>query len=371
MTLKTLIALVMCAILIVFLLLQKSNNEIDIKMRYDAAIAKMPIPLLKNLRSLTAAEKKQLFAWFEPQCTIEDGVRKIKTLPTPQVVLWVGDHSGQVSRDGLRWYKAQVFDPLASTGATFWLVDLAAWRFLSLKEEALMRCPEYLSFVDKRNRKDVSEAPSNTLITSTAAVLQDVGNRAPYALLRSKDFFHWLNLLTFKIDSIDQTIADLLVRKDLRQGAARFSLKELGYNPLFLNYVSQTLGKNLLEADHTQVFPLLQYLEGIYYALKIVDQCAMAGAKECTIVFLLPNKEFTYYMVPGEKEPFDTFKRNIHAMLLKQGLRRNMQTVNIYFFPFSYGQDFYDAPFEEKGPLTSTPELLALLSIKNENNTPQ
>lgn len=358
-------ACALAVVVLLFILFQHYGRKKEVTVTFDTNILELPLEKIKNLRIHTTAEKEKLFAEFAPPFPIEAAVKKIRTCSEPQVIIWFADHYGQVKRNGLLWYKQHVFDQLGRTGATFWLADLSAWRFLSLKEEALLQCPDYLLFRESRNRGEVS---NNSLTTAEAASLQYMESPSPFSLLRSKDFFSWLNQLPFKIDSFDKTIADLLVRKDLRSGAARFSLAELGYTPSFLNYQSPTIGENLLEADHTQIFPLLQYLEGIYYVLKIVEQRTNKGHDECTIVFLLPNKEFTYYMVPREKKPFETFEKNIREMLFRQDSFKKMRKVMVCFYPFSYGQDFYDAPFEEKGPTTSSSEFLKLverITIKN------
>jgi len=156
--------------------------------------------------------------------------------------------------------------------------------------------------------------------------------------------------LPVSFSQIDKTVAPNLVRTDLRAGAARFSLRELGYCPYFLDYRLIDDNKNLLDIDNTQIFPLLQYLEGIYYALQVIERCAEQGKTECNVLFLLANKEFSYYLVSGETSFFDTFRKNLSWFVGQSACKTDMK-VTIYFYPFGYGQDFYDQPYDETGPV--------------------
>lgn len=348
---------------IIFLKWQQSQ-KLDVEIIYDSAIPALPIDVLKNLRYLSDAGKKELFQSFSQQFPVDKIVRKIESsIRNPQIVLWFTDHFGQISRKNISWYKENVLEPLQSSQSLFWLVDLAAWQLLSIKEEDLLKSVDFQAFLEKQTQGGSNRAECS-LITNEATVLKIPNDLASYAVLRSRDFFIWLNQLTFPIDMVDPLIADFLIRKDLRTGSARFSLRQLGYQPQFLNTWSESLQLNLLDADNSQIFPLLQYLEGVYYALKIVEDCSRRGEKECNIVFLLPNKEFTYYMVQGEKSPFDTFRRVITSFISKQESYQRVSTIKIYFYPFSYGSGFYDQPYEEQGVSVSNDELISLLKFK-------
>ena len=140
---------------------------------------------------------------------------------------------------------------------------------------------------------------------------------------------------------MDSALTDKFVRKDLRKGAARFTLKNIGFCPYFLD-------QTVLECDHTQVFPLLQYLEGLYYASCIVDGCIKSHAQTCDIVFLLPNKEFAYYVDAKESSLFATFSKNLPWLLRRMLPEAARVHVRLFFCPFAYGTDFYDQPYELK-----------------------
>lgn len=346
----------------IFLARQRCKKKSEIEIFYNPIIDLMPITTLKNLRGLDAQEKEQLFEWFAPQFAIEGAIAKIKQEVTdPQIVLWFADHKGKVPKRGALLYKNQIFNPLAAINSKFWLVDLAAWRFLSLDQMELQNCADFAACMNQSGTADFSKAGFNSLINDTASMLDTIKELQSFGVLRSSEFFAWLNQLPFTIDQIDPMLADLIIRTDLREGAARYSLHQLGYNPLFLEISSTRVGKKLVDADSTQIFPLLQYLEGIYYALRIIEDCAQKG-NECSVVFLLPNKEFTYYMVPGESAPFETFRKNICSLLARQKSYCKIPKVKIYFYPFSYGHGFYDQPFDDSGPCIKKDELVPLLS---------
>lgn len=353
---------------LIFLMWQ-NTKKLAIEVAYDNAIPLLPITALKNLRYLTDADKKELFLSFSQQFPVDAVKKKIEhSTCNPEIVLWFTDHFGQISRKNILWYRQNILEPLASSQSTFWFVDLAAWRFLSVKETELLKCTDFQIFLKKQNQGNYANLAKCSLVTDKAAVLRIPNDLSSYAVLRSKDFFIWLSKLPFSIDDIDPLMVDLLIRKDLRSGSAHFSLRQLGYQPQFLDTWSKSLQQNLLDADNTQIFPLLQYLEGIYYALKIVDHCSKRGDEKCNIIFLLPNKEFTYYMVPGEESPFKTFGRTIASFILKKNSIQQVSKIKISFYPFSYGKEFYDQPYEEQGLLVSNDELITLLQFKNTKN---
>ncbi len=351
-------SIVLCVVVAgIFCVVRQRTAQRAVEIFYTPAIQEIPIPSLKNLRSLTEDAKRNLFDSFVPQFPIQAAVKQMRqAVRNPQIVLWFTNHYGQVPREGMRWYKEQIIDQLAPHGATFWLVDLAAWRFLSLKEEELLKCADFVRCMEKASSRADVPGCYSSLVSDSAQVLGGLEKLLSYAPLRSREFFRWLNALPFTLDEVDSGLADRIVRKDLRAGAARFSLRQIGYQPRFLDVRAKRLDKNLLDADTTQVFPLLQYLEGVFYALTIGEQCSRSNVDECSIVFLLPNKEFTYYMVAGDRMPFETFTRTIETILCLQGTK--LPRLKIYFFPFSYGKGFYDQPFEEKGPCVSKNELM-------------
>ncbi len=333
----------------------KNYRNSSVETFYDTAIPTMAITTCTG--QLTAA----MFEEFQRNFTIKKAVEKIKnSCKDPQILLWFTNHYGKVPQKGALWYKTNIFEKLGSQGTTFWLADIAAWRFLCTSEEELKKSADFSVILkNSKNNENLLTERSCPLVTDRSDALQESAILAPFAVVRSRDFYRWLNALPFTIGAFDANLADRIVRTYMRLESPRFSLKNIGYSPLFLQVPSSKLGKTLIEADHSQLFPLLQYLEGVYYTLRIVERCVSKGKRECTIVFLLPNKEFKYYMIAGEKKPFDTFRKNVEWFLQKQSVHN--VAVKIYFYPFSYGNGFYNQPCEELEPYLTSPELIPYL----------
>jgi len=363
MKIKITILVFVCALIGLAFLLRQRSKSIEVEIFYDPALALMPIATLKNSRRLSEKEREELFVEFSPQFAIEKATEEIKQkVVDPQIVLWFADHYGQVPQRGAAWYKNQVLKPLAGTGARFWLTDLAAWRFLSLRETKLMNCADFAACRKPDGVADYSRAGFTSLMNDIAVALDGISELQGYDVLRSNEFFRWLNQLPFTINEFDPQGIDRIIRTACRPGAPSYSLRELGYKPQLLDVVSKKLNNNLLDADSTQVFPFLQYFEAVYYVLKIAEQAEKEGRRECSIVLLLPNKEFTYYLVDGEAVLFETFRTYVSSLLSLNQKLRALQRVKIYFYPFSYGKELRAQPFDEPGPSLNKEALVTLLS---------
>src|SRR5207248_2657647 len=116
-----------------------------------------------------------------------------------------------------------------------------------------------------------------------------------YQSLSSKSFFEWL--LKIKDASIlSDTVAEQLCRDKPREDSLPYSLSQMGYEPPLLNRELKQLGcQNILKVNFSLIYPILQYLEGVYYVTKIAQSIP---EEDKEIVLLLPNKEFTYYLDP-------------------------------------------------------------------------
>lgn len=343
------------------ILIRKKTREIAVS--YDINITKIPVQTLKNLRYYTPTEKKQLFETFSAitSFSVENCCLRIKSIPNPDVILWFTNHYGDISYAGLEWYKKHIFT-CTPLNTTFWLTDLAAWRWLSLSQQELCVFNDFTEFTQKQEARKGLELSNCSLIHDASLVLLSTIEQCNrYKVLKSYDFFRWLLDLPGSIHSLNPFIVDDIVRKDIRPNAAHFNLKEIGYTPVFLNYCLPNLKKNLLDLDQTQIFPLLQYLEALYYALTIINTRLEEGKSECQIIFLLPNKEFTYYLVSNEKKPFDTFAKHLEQLLRNQKMKNNIK-ITLHIYPFRYGSDFYDQPYEQPAPfIKTTDEIYKLL----------
>jgi hypothetical protein len=347
------IALIGLLIFSTFLVYVSSKNAYTkniVTVSYDAGITELPLDQLKNLRYLTAQEKTQLFATLNlsQRFSIEKAVTLIQNLNQPYILLWFADHKGNLSTKGTQWNQENIFSRVPS-GTQFALVDLAAWKYFSLPAST-------------------RENPNNSLIRqslfSECLLCKNLDCTDRYCMLRSSDFFVWLNQLNVKINTVMPNTFQSLIRTDLRKDAVRFSLREIGYTATYLDVWSSKLQCNLLDADQTQIFPLLQYLEGTYYALNLIEKAITEDRQECNLVFLLPNKEFTYYLLENEHSYFQTFASDL--MRIAQVENRPLIPTTLYFIPFGFGTSFYDQPFEYGNETIKTKkELLINLNIKD------
>ncbi len=251
---------------------QAKKNPVSVF--YEKNIDILPIGRLKNLRYLNEVEKKALYEKLNISdiFSIDTITASLKTISEPHIILWLTDHFGQVPAKGLEWYCKNVFSQFANRPATFWLIDLAAWRYLAIKEEQL---PKEKSF-------ESQECP--LFLDKSDLFTQALESVNKIKFLRASDFFCWLSTCDLQLSLPSQ-----LIRDDLRSGAGRFSLRQLGFNsPLLTCYAKN--GRPYTDIDNTQIFPLLQYLEALYYALTIIKE--NENKKSCNIVFLLPIATF-------------------------------------------------------------------------------
>lgn len=139
----------------------------------------------------------------------------------------------------------------------------------------------------------------------------------------------------------------------MRAEGLRFSLSDIGLKAPSLDVLLEKLnGESILNVDFSLIFPLLQYLEGLYYICEIAKKFKRNDvANSCNIVFFIPNKEFCYYLVPEDNFLFQTFKSHIELLIAELGCDFPLR---IYFQPFGYGVDFYDAPYREAGAVYKT-----------------
>ncbi len=63
----------------------------------------------------------------------------------------------------------------------------------------------------------------------------------------------------------------------------------------------------------------------------------------------------------NENKPFNTFKNDL-INLIQQTIDLNDLKITIYFYPFAYGNNFYDQPFEEDGRHVTAKELIEILT---------
>lgn len=324
----------------------------------NSSVKVLPIEDLRNVRSKSSEEKAKLFELMRQTIPLSNAISSIQKLPNPQIIVWFSNYFGSVMEKTCDWYNQNIFSKLPK--ATFWLTDLKAWALLSVDKEQLRRT--YAPLVRCIEEKlPLSECP---LITKSSDVLdEDINIKTKrYKLLSSKAFFNWL-LRETNTSLVTEQLCNALVKDYPRSDSLRFSLTDIGYKSTLLNKTCSKLPNNqtLLEADFSLVYPILQYLEGIYYASEIL---ATNLKENKSIVFLLPNKEFTYYLLPGEKEYFQNFSQGIQVVA--SNILKDNPNVTISFDPFAYGADFYDAPYKFSGARLKKTVLLEKLNSQEQ-----
>lgn len=320
---------------------------------------------LQNVRRKTDAEKWQLMKLMQEQFPLEKAVIKMSTLVNPQIIIWFSNYFGSVMKETVAWYKNYFFNPLPK--ATFWLTDLKAWALLSVEKRDLQKLPSYQPFIEKleafqraKESTATCSIPALTeqecpLTTKHSDVLTQDIRTSSFAVLCSQDFFKWLLALK-DVTILEDALVSKFCKTYVRDESLRFSLRDISYCPTVLNRITSN-GVNILDLDFSLIFPLLQYLEGIYYAAKVIEDCAGKEKNAVTVVFLLPNKEFTYYTSSDEKPLFSSFREGLRKVLCKKTENANIQ-VTIHFQPFAFGDDFYDAPYKCNGKRVASKEVL-------------
>jgi hypothetical protein len=325
-------------------------QDISVKISYNHHIDDMPIEILKNLRRLSSSEKAELYEsmQFSALFTSKDACNMILELDKPHIIMWFSNHTGNVCIKGSRWYRDNIFIPLADKKDIFyWLIDLTAWRYLSLKEAELVCYTDYHIFKNNNGTLSRDECP---LVNDYARVLEGI-NRDSCSnkeVIRSADFFRWLLGIQNMCDVIGD-VAEILCRGDIREGAAHFTLEEIGFAPLCLHYYVAKVENTLLQLDQTQVFPFLQYLEMLYYIYSVALFCMRTQNDDtCNIVLLIPNKEFTYYIVDGEGNVFENFRHSVEKIMkIYLPLDGKSFSIHLHILPFAYENDFYAGPFDD------------------------
>lgn len=323
---------------------------------------------LMHIRSMPDGEKEALFKKMPTYFPLVKAIEQVNKVDSPQVVLWFTSYFGCVSSKAFAWNKENIFKQLPK--ATFWLTDLKAWQFLSVDAEQLAKnCP---ALVEKMKQGKVTPQECPLVDKSSSDVLDEsVSKIGAYRLLSSQAFFKWL--MSVKEKSIlSDDVANRLCKDKRRPDTLPYSLSTMGFRPALLN---RTLDRyktmntaNMLEVDFSLVYPVLQYLEGVYYAAEIIKSNAQSNSSKVPqVVFLLHNKEFAFYLVDGEKVPFQNFKESVTKVLKQEG-NPLVQAATIQFMPFAYGKGFYDAPYKLGGKRLSQKAFLTQLSDAKEKN---
>jgi len=268
------------------------------------------------------------------------------------------NYFGRVTTQSLNWNKDNVFTQIPK--GTFWLTNLNAWKFLTVDAKTVEANSK--DIVTKMAQGSLPEEECPLTNPSGNLVLdQDVNKLERYKLLSSTAFFNWLKKQNTSL--LSDEAASALCKDKPRPGRLPYSLSQMGYKPAILNRSLKRLDNtNMLDVPFSRIYRPLQFLEGVYYATQII-QSNQNSEQGPSVVFLTPNKEFTYSLVPGEQKPFATFQTCVNKVL--QQKEYTGKPATIYQIPFAYGGDLFDAPYRLSGgtPLKKA-NLLAQLEDK-------
>jgi hypothetical protein len=333
---------------------------VTVNVAYDPAISSMPIEDLRNVRLKENQEQEHLLKLIQTMFSVERACEAIGQLSSahsiPHIVLWFTNYFGSVMAGTVSWYNNNILSQIPNS--LFWLTDLKAWCFLTNNKSELKKIyKDIVAKIENNERLSAQECP--LIIQSSSVLTPTINDIKPrYNALVSKEFFIWLSQLQgFTIGDLGD-VANKLCKSYIRSDRLHFSLASIGYFCPFLDYRLEKLENNtLLDVDFAYIFRILQYLEGIYYVYTIVQKSLAANPDltDISIVFLLPNKEFVYYLVEEEETLFQTFQENT-AMLLSKYIPRDI-AVNLYFQPFGYGDSFSDVPYKAPGTSYKKPRL--------------
>ncbi len=351
---------IMICMSIVFCNNALSMKLATIKIVYEPAL--LQVLDLRDIRSKDEASKADRFKTMAAAFPLDAAIKRIKRLDNPQVVLWFTNYFGKVTKRTLRWYKGSLMSKLP---ATFWLTDLKAWSLLSAGEDELAM----LTLVKKLKAEGQLTPQECPLLGDSSCVVDEALNAVPgYRVLASKSFFTWL--LEVKDMSLVSDEACNALCKDIRRSdSLPFSLSQMGYRPKLLERIVPRYQKNMLEVEFSLIYPVLQFLEGMFYAACIIESNlqALERGENLSLVFLLPNKEFTYFVVPQEDACFQYFQEGIQKIVARYS-ERIKGTITIIMEPFAYGKDLYDGPYKLGGGLINSKN--AFLSELQKNDEP-
>lgn len=348
--------------------MQAMEKPNPITVTYDSSIDKLEPYLeeLRNARTTNEETQAQLFTTFQKLFPLETVLKNMTVFKNPQVVVWFTNYFGGTAPSTATWYSTNLFNKVPQ--ATFWLTDLHAWCFLAVDKKQLSQ--NYQKLIEKLDRNEQLTLQECPLITKRSKVLEKtIYAQKRYRSLFSQDFFKALaNENEFSLFELVLDKANLLCKTQRREGRTPCSLQDLGYTSLLLNIASTKLaGQTFLTADFSLIFRLLQYLEGIYYAFKIIKDTISNDplANECSIVFFIPNKEFTYYLVPQETALFDMFKQDLETVISACLTLPREFRILVYFQPFAYytpeDNTLFAAPYRAIGNPCTKSKLEKLL----------
>lgn len=345
-----------------FVKLSKKSGNLSLAIETDATFIEM-VPRLFSVRNMNKEKRNNLFNEFKERFSLQRQLAYIESkYYDPHIIVWFTDYFGRVGKKNIDWYKKQLFDKLPK--ATFWLVDLAAWGLLSAtKSEIEKKYPNIIETI--ANGEVLSEGVCPLLLHESNVVNKKINTRR-FKTLSSQSFFNWL--LSSDQSIVTDRECEQMCRDEIRQGSLNCSLAQLGYRPKALNRTLKRLGgKNMLDVDFSLIYPVLQYLEMVFYIkevfsrfeandkMQMINDKMMLPNDKNSIVLLLPNKEISYFISPithdkGETVYLKNQLNTLFNVLYKHYFKEEKKVwLSVRLSPFAYGIGFYDGPYYAHG----------------------
>lgn len=337
-------------------------SAVVVQVRYPEEIKSLTREDLNCLRMATLpsddqtvlAQRETLVQKARELFSIERVIAQIRTQPPENVIIWLTNYYGDISKKTLQWYSKNVFEAIAELQDTrLWGVNLDKWLlFANTRKNILefytetnpMMAQKIANLADSRNNPfSASNCPltrySETewgTIRLVSEIIEDGRNICSrFCTLQSSKFFSWLYTLPTEIMELINARCKTLYRPRPETVTDRFScsLQQLGYMPLCLS--------NVWNCDIYTLLPLLQYLEAIYYVGQIVHD---TGSK--SICFLFNLREIVFYSVLEDTRLFETFERDMQAILSATLPELRGLEITVDMGPFLY-KDLVKAPYKD------------------------
>jgi hypothetical protein len=269
--------------------------------------------------------------------------------------MWATAYDGRVKQGFCKWLKLNVSDTIREAKGTCWLIDLNAWSFLSSTREQLLKDNQCALYIEEMisNNNSLSALTQCPLQTFSSKYLKPKINKSLswINVLGSNQFFSWLENLQGRATDLEGLITENFILDKAVSGKLGCSLRQLNVKAPFLDCISKRCNGNLLDVDCSQIFPLLQYLEGIFYVCGIVNNQVEKEQTGINIAFLIENKEFAYYLNSADTYPFESFEKNL-AMIVNQKFKSQKLSINVRFQSFAFGKSFEDGKPYYQGKTT-------------------
>lgn len=291
------------------------------------------------------------------------------------IIVWMTNYYGDVTSKGLGWYANNIFTQLPSASMV-WGANLDKWMLLANKSANLKEAvTDKISSFKADDQKTWIPQNQCPFLQPSKGVVTDI-EQSRFRALQSRDFFAWLCKLPGSVKNLSGKVYLKLCRKrpasvpsDLKDPEARIgcTFRQLGLNAKFLDVELEEFDdKSILDIDVYCTFPLLQYLETIYYIYTVVCNAQDWGQywdslrypyfrpgyypsePDRNIVFLVNIREILFYMVKGEAKPFERLRVNTWE-ILSCLLDECDLNLNIDIQPFAYGDTLFDAPYKAEG----------------------